>query len=197
GGGAVSRVTEPAYDEKKEVVDLGIVPVDGSAPARRLTATKTGESGAAWSAESRRIAFSAKRDDDEVSQIYVLDLAGGEAQRITSSPLAARGPRWSPDGRTIAYEAGSFAGADEAANRKAVAETKDARSKVRTFDRFPIRRWDRWLDETQPHLYVVPAEGGAARDLLLGTKLVSEAGFGGAGSEGSGESLEPAWSRDG
>jgi dipeptidyl aminopeptidase/acylaminoacyl peptidase len=197
GRWAVFPVTEPAYDEKKEVVDLWIVPVDGSAPARRLTATKTGESGAAWSPESRRIAFSAKRDDDEVSQIYVLDLAGGEAQRVTSSPLAARGPRWSPDGRTIAYEAASYPGADEAANRKTAAEKKDAKSKVRTFDRFPIRRWDRWLDETEPHLFVVPAEGGAARDLLAGTKLVSEAGFGGASGEGSGESLEPAWSRDG
>jgi dipeptidyl aminopeptidase/acylaminoacyl peptidase len=197
GRWAVFPVTDPAYDEKKEVVDLWIVPVDGSAPARRLTATKTGESGAAWSPESRRIAFSAKREDDEVSQIYVLDLAGGEAQRITSSPLAARGPRWSPDGRTIAYEAGSYPGADETANRRIVADRKDLKSKVRTFDRFPIRRWDRWLDDTQPRLFVVPAEGGGARDLLAGTKLVSEPGFGGAGSEGSGESLEPAWSRDG
>src|SRR5262249_40185776 len=137
GRWAVFPVTEPAYEEKKEVSDLWIVPVDGSAPARRLTSTKSGESGPAWSSDSRRIAFSAKRDDDEVSQIYVLDLAGGEAQRITSSPLAARGPSWSPDGRSIAYEAGSYRDADEAANRKIVAEKKDAKSKVRTFDRFP------------------------------------------------------------
>jgi dipeptidyl aminopeptidase/acylaminoacyl peptidase len=197
GRWTVFSVTEPAYDEKKEVVDLWIVPVDGSAPARRLTSSKSGESGPAWSPESRRIAFSAKRDDDEVSQIYVLDLAGGEAQRITSSPLAARGPSWSPDGQSIAYEAASYPGADEAANRKMVAEKKDAKSKVRTFDRFPIRRWDRWLDETQPHLFVVPAGGGGARDLLLGTKLVSEPGFGGAGGEGSTESLQPAWTPDG
>src|SRR5262245_13876270 len=189
GRWAVFSVTEPAYEEKKEVVDLWIVPVDGSAPARRLTSAKGSESGPAWSPESRRIAFSAKRDDDDVSQIYVLDLGGGESQRITSSPLAARGACWSPDGRSIAYEAGSYPGADEAANRKIVAEKKDAKSKVRTFDRFPIRRWDRWLDEVQTHLFVVPAEGGASRDLLAGTKLVSEAGFGGAGGEGSGESL--------
>jgi dipeptidyl aminopeptidase/acylaminoacyl peptidase len=197
GRWAVFSVTEPAYDEKKEVVDLWIVPADGSSPARRLTSAKGAESGPAWSPDSRRIAFSAKREDDDVGQIYVLDLAGGEGQRITSSPLAARGPAWSPDGRSIAYEAASYPGADDAANRKIVAEKKDAKSKVRTFDRFPIRRWDRWLDETQPHLFVVPAEGGAARDLLAATKLVSEPGFGGAGGEGAGETLEPAWSPDG
>jgi dipeptidyl aminopeptidase/acylaminoacyl peptidase len=197
GRWAVFPVTEPAYDEKKEVVDLWIVPVDGSAPPRRLTSAKGSEAGPAWSPESGRIAFSAKREDDDVSQIYVLDLAGGESQRVTSSPLAARAPAFSPDGRSIVFEAGSYPGADEAANRKIVAEKKDAKSRVRTYERFPIRRWDRWLDETRTHLFVVPVSGGSARDLLAGTKLVSEPGFGGAGGEGSGETLEPAWSPDG
>src|SRR4029079_8653109 len=86
----VVPVTEPAYDEKKEVSDLWIVPADGSAPPRRLTSTKAGESGALWSRDSRKIAFAAKREDDEVAQVYVIDLAGGgEARRVTSSPLAA------------------------------------------------------------------------------------------------------------
>ena len=46
-----------------------------------------------------RLAFAAKRDDDEVAQIYVLESAlGGEAQRITNAPTAASAPKWSPDG---------------------------------------------------------------------------------------------------
>ncbi|HVD78426.1 MAG TPA: S9 family peptidase, partial [Vicinamibacteria bacterium] len=57
--------------------------------------------------------------------------------------------------------------------------------------------WDRWLDDTQTHLFVVPAAGGAARDLLAGTRLVSLPGFAGATGEGSGDSLEPAWAPDG
>src|SRR6266568_7749335 len=36
-------VTEPAYDEKKEVADLWLVPVDGSARPRRLTSTRAAE----------------------------------------------------------------------------------------------------------------------------------------------------------
>src|SRR5947209_13283142 len=93
----VFAVTEPAYDEKKEVVDLWIVPADGSAKPRRLTSTKGSESGPAWSSDGRKLAFSARREDDEASQIYVMDVAGcGEARRRTSSLLAARSSLRSP-----------------------------------------------------------------------------------------------------
>ena len=38
-----------------------------------------------WSLDSKRIAFSAKREGDEANQIYVLDIVvGGEAQRVTT-----------------------------------------------------------------------------------------------------------------
>ena len=53
-------LVEPAYDEKDQVSDLWIVPSDGSAKPRRLTFSKGGESGVAWSADSRQIAFSAR-----------------------------------------------------------------------------------------------------------------------------------------
>jgi dipeptidyl aminopeptidase/acylaminoacyl peptidase len=199
GKWVVFPVTDPAYDEKKEVADLWIVPVDGSAKARRLTSTKAGENGPAWSPDSGKIAFSARREDDEVSQIYVIDVAGGgEARRVTSSPLAARAPVWSPDGQWLVYQGASYAGAADAeANKKIAAERKDAKSRVRTYDGFPIRRWDRWLDDTQTHLFAVPAAGGAARDLLAGSRLVTMPGFGGTGGEGSTDTLDPAWAPDG
>ena len=85
GKWVVFSLVEPAYDEKDQVSDLWIVPADGSAKPRRLTFSKGGESGVAWSPDSQRLAFSAKREGDDVSQIYVLDVAeGGEAVRVTS-----------------------------------------------------------------------------------------------------------------
>ncbi|MEO8435754.1 MAG: hypothetical protein ABI596_12720 [Pyrinomonadaceae bacterium] len=58
---------EPAYDEKDQVSDLWIVATEGSAKPRRLTFSKGGESGVSWSPDSRQIAFSAKREGDEVN----------------------------------------------------------------------------------------------------------------------------------
>ncbi len=199
GSMVVFSVTEPAYDEKDQVIDLWIAPVNGSAPARRLTSTKGGESDVAWSPDSRRIAFVAKREGDEVNQIYVLSLAGGDPIRITSVPMAARTPRFSPDGAMIAFQSAVYPGAtDVESNRKIVAERKEAKFKVRIYEGFPIRRWDRWLDDARTHLLVVsPNEAGASpRDLLAGTSL-SAPGFAAGPASGSSDSLNPAWAPDG
>ena len=108
---------------------------------------------------------------------------------------------WSPDGAWIAYQSAVYPGAaDLEANRKLVAERKDAKSKVRIYDTFPFRRWDRWLDDTRTHLFVVRADGesaASARDLLAGTALASEPGFGAATGEGSTDDLAPEFAPDG
>jgi dipeptidyl aminopeptidase/acylaminoacyl peptidase len=202
GKWVVFQLTEPAYDEKKEVSDLWIVPADGSAKPRRLTAAKGSESDVAWSNDSSRIAFSAKRGDDEVTQIYVLNVtSAGEAERITNLPLAARSPRWSPDGRSLLFLSSSYPNsADEEANRTAAKAKKDEKSNVRVFENFPIRRWDKWLDETQSHLFVVDVNEdhsvAKSRDLLAGSKLIAS-GFSGRSGEGSKDELDPLWSPDG
>ena len=207
GKWVVFTVTEPSYNPAKDVADLWIVPADGRAQPRRLTSNKAGESGPAWSADSARLAFAAKRDDDEVAQIYVLDVAlGGDAQRVTNAPTAASAPKWSPDGTRIVFQAAMWSGAtDEESNRKAAQEKRAAKSKVRVYDAFPIRNFDRWLDESKAHLWVVdvattsvrperapgsPAGDRKARSLLAGTKLAALEGFGG-------DALGAAWAPDG
>jgi dipeptidyl aminopeptidase/acylaminoacyl peptidase len=198
GRWVVFSVTEPSYEEDGEVTDLWLVPADGSAEPRRLTSGKAGESDPAWSADSQRLAFTAKRGDDEKKQVYVLDLAGGEAQRLTDAPLGVRGPRWSPDGKTILFQSSVRPGAtDEASNRELVKEWDERKSKVRRYDTFPIRRWDRWLDGSKTHLFTVAVDGdGVSQDLLAGTELAASKGFRGRGSR-SGDDLDAIWAPDG
>ena len=87
GQWAAFSVTEPAYDDK-QVSDVWLVRTDGTQPPRRLTNTRAGESGLNWSADSRRLAFSSKRDSDEAAQVYVLDLAqGGDAGNLAKGGL--------------------------------------------------------------------------------------------------------------
>jgi len=199
GRWVVFSLVEPAYEEGEQVSDLWIAPTDGSSKPRRLTATKGPESDPAWSPDSRRIAFSARREGDEASQIYVLDLAGGDAVRITNLVTGASAPRWSPDGKLLAFTSPVYPGAaDEESNRRIVAERKARKAKVRIYETFPVRHWDRWIEEARPHLFVVEAEPGARpRDLLAGTKLAAEKGFRGRREPEGGESLDVAWAPDG
>jgi len=68
---------------------------------------------------------------------------------------------------------------------------------VRAYDSFPIRHWDRWLDELRPSLMIQPLDGtSTARDLLAGSALRRERGFGGRlGNEG--ETIDAVWTPDG
>ncbi len=198
GKWVVFSVVEPAYDEKDQVSDLWIVPSDGSSKPRRLTGTKGAEAGATWSPDSRRVAFSARREGDEVNQIYVLDVAGGgEAWRSTSLTTGARGPLFSPDGKMILFSSGVYPGAmNEEENKRIANERKGRKFRARVYESFPIRNWDRWLEDLQSHLFVQTLEQGSkARDLLAGTKLVSEPGFAGVTTP-SGDDLQPVWATD-
>lgn len=199
GKWVVFSVIEPAYDEKDQFTDLWLVPSDGNAKPRRLTYTRGAESGAAWSPDGGRIAFSARREGDEVPQIYVLDIAaGGEAQRVTSLSTGATMPKWRPDGRALAFNSNVFPGAaGDEANRKMAAAQKARKYHARVYETFPIRYWDHWLADTKPHVFVQELEGGAApRDLLAGTKLASSPGFGGYFGPSS-EELHTEWAPDG
>lgn len=199
GRWVVFSVIEPAYDEREQVSDLWIVPADGSAKPRRLTFSKGAESGLAWSPDSRRLAFTTRREGDEANQIYLLDLAGGEAVRISSLSGGASSPRFSPDGRTLVFTSPLYPGAaDDESNRKIAAERKARQYKARFYESFPIRYWDRWLEDTRPHLLLQAAEPGARpRDLLAGTKLAAEPGFGGRRDALGAELLDAVWAPDG
>jgi dipeptidyl aminopeptidase/acylaminoacyl peptidase len=199
GRWVVFSVTEPSYTEADQVSDLWLVPTDGSAEPRRLTNSKGGEGGVDWSPDSRRIAFTARREGDDQTQVYVLDLAsGGEAQRITNLSTGASSPLWRPDGKAILFSGLVYPGATtDSANRAAAAERKARKYNARVFDASPIRLWDHWLDDRRPHLFLQSLEPGAqAKDLLAGSQLVQGGGFGGQLGT-SGEDLAAAWTPDG
>jgi dipeptidyl aminopeptidase/acylaminoacyl peptidase len=199
GKWAAVQVTEPAYDERDQTSDLWLVPTDGSGRPRRLTATRASESGAAWSADSRRLAFSTRRDGDEAPQIYVLDVVnGGEAQRVTNLSTGARAPLWRPDGGAVAVVSDVYPGArTDDDNRRIATERRNRRWNARVYDSFPIRDWDRWLDDRRPTLVVQSLEpGGQPKDILAGSRLVAGAGFGGQWGSGS-DTIASTWTPDG
>jgi dipeptidyl aminopeptidase/acylaminoacyl peptidase len=187
GKWVICSVTEPDYDAAKTVSDLWIVPVDGSAPARRLTASKGPESGVAWSPDSTRIVFTAKREGDDVAQLYLLPIQGGEAQRLTTMATAPVNAKWRPDGLGLLFES-TVKGSQK----------NPGKSTARVYDNMPVRYWNAWLDDSRPHLYVWEFGWNAPIDLLDKGKLVDSPGFSGIPSPlGSGTNLQSEWTPDG
>src|SRR5687767_13916158 len=74
---------------------------------------------------------------------------------------------------------------------------KERKYNARVYEGFPIKYWDRWLDEKKAHLFVQDAMSGAkARDLFAGTRFAAQPGFAGRETD-SGEDMPAAWSPDG
>ncbi len=180
GKWVVFSVLDPAYDEKDQNTDLWITATDGSSKPRKLTGTKTGESNYTWSPDSKQIAFTAKREADEVAQLYIINVAdGGEAQRITNLSTAVASSKWNNDGTMLLFTSKVYHGAfADSTNKKIAEEKKKIKYKAREYEHFPIRDWDQWIDEKETHLFVIKAETGATvKDLFATTDILNSNGF--------------------
>jgi dipeptidyl aminopeptidase/acylaminoacyl peptidase len=199
GKWVVFSVIEPSYDKDQEVSDLWLTRADGSDSPRRITHTKEAEKWVSWSPDSQALAFSTKREGDEVEQIYVLEIAaGGEARRVTNLSTGAINPQWRPDGKAILFESQVWPNAlDDDANKKIAAERKARKYNVRSYEHFPVRFWNQWLDERQPTILVQTLnEGSSPHDILAASVLARTSGFAGMESD-TAVSLAPVWSPDG
>ena len=190
--------TQPAYDPAQQSADLWLLPTDGKGAPRQLTFSKAAEAGPVFSPDGSQLAFTVQREGDAAPQVYVLDLRqGGEPRRVTSISTGARTPQFSPDGAKLLFVSTVFPGTmNDADNVRIAAERKARKDNVRVYTGFPIRNWDRWLDDRQQRLFVVPVAGGEAKDMLATSALVKEPGFGGRFTE-TGEEIDATWTPDG
>ncbi|MBK8699507.1 MAG: S9 family peptidase [Saprospiraceae bacterium] len=196
----VFSVGEVTYNDKENVNDIWIAATDKSTPPRRLTANKAGESAYAWSPDGKHLAFVAKRDGEEESQIYLLNVKeGGEAHKFTSVLSGASGPKWSPDGKTILFSSTVYPGCYvDSLQKKAVESKKNLKYKARVYESFPIRNWDKWLDEKQVHPFVQHIDSTQANNLFAVSKISDTPGFKFAGADwaGNGDIVLTATSDD-
>ncbi len=191
GKHAVFSVTEPSYDSAQTVSDLWIVPTDGSSPARKLTNTKGVESGATFSPDGKTLAFTARRDGDEADQIYLLPLEGGEARRLTNVSTGVSGPHFRRDGKAILFQTTFNAGASSLEEQKKLADEQKARKDTaRTYDSFPVRYWNAWLEKKEPVIGWQETSGTTPT-------MISVAPLRGSFPGSATEDLSPAWTPDG
>lgn len=180
GKWVVFSLQDPSYNEKEVRNDLWIVAADGSSKARRLTFSKASEQGYKWSPDSKMIAFSTKREEDEVPQLYIMNIKeGGEAQRFTNISTGAAAPQWSPDGKMLLFTNKVFPGAfTDSSNKKIAGERKNTKYNARVYTSFPIRNWDQWNNDMQTHVFIQSlTPGSVAKDIFSSVSDVVKEGF--------------------
>ncbi|NBR09028.1 MAG: S9 family peptidase [Opitutaceae bacterium] len=101
----IVRSIEPLPESKDDGAyrtQLWLAAVDGTSQPRPLTFGSATHAQLTWSPQGNQLAF-VRSVEKEKPQIYLLSLAGGEAQPLTKIPTGAGNPQWSPDGTRILF----------------------------------------------------------------------------------------------
>ncbi|MFN7958843.1 MAG: S9 family peptidase [Holophagaceae bacterium] len=107
------------WKDAKQLSHLFVVPSDGSAAPRDLTAGFTTDvpnyagvsagDGYAWAPDSKALAFESAPEQARATttngEIYEVALSGGPAKKLTDNPAMDNSPRYSPDGKSLAWRA--------------------------------------------------------------------------------------------
>ncbi len=145
---------------------LWLINTDGSGH-QKLTSNDANESNATWSPDGQRIAFTSS--SEQGSEIYIYWLNTGKIARISQLAAAPRGLSWSPNGQWLAFS--MFVKGKELALVKPPKKPKGAKWAE------PPRVTTRLKHEADgsgymrpgfAHLFVIPAEGGTARQITTG-----------------------------
>ena len=157
-------------DQKKNRRDSAIwlLPVNGSAVPRRLSAEGFSSNAPRWSPDGKTLAFLSTRSSDAAggdaakAQIYLLPMAaGGEALPLTKLKNGVQSFQWSPDSTHLVCVALSGPG-------DAVAPA-DRKSDVRHYTHIRYKFNDTgWFDDKRRHLWVVAVAGGEAKQITDG-----------------------------
>lgn len=159
-------VSTPDREANRNVSNVWIISTAVGEPTQ---VTQGGQdNSSAWSPDGKTLAFLSARDGN--SQVYLLSLAGGEAQKLTKLSTGADLFHWSPDGKTIAFTSSVYPDCnDDACNAKRDEEKEKSKVKARLYNHLLYRHWDHWSEGKRSHLFVMAADGSApARDLTPG-----------------------------
>ena len=107
-GGRIAFVhTTFDYEKDEYVNDIWMADAKTGVTAQ-FTTSRGKDKGPRWSPDGKRLLFTStppakEGEEKKKPQLYVIEVAGGEARKLTDLKLGVEAPRWSPDGKQILF----------------------------------------------------------------------------------------------
>ncbi|TDC56601.1 S9 family peptidase [Jiangella ureilytica] len=157
----VTAVSTLNPDSTKYVTALWDVDPAGERPARRLTRSAKGESGAAFLPDGSLLFGSARPDpagsedaDDSVPLLWLLPAGGGEARVVAKRPGGVGGVVVARESGTVVVASSTFpSSTDLESEEKRRKERKEKKVNAILHERYPVRYWDHDLGPDAPRLF--------------------------------------------
>jgi dipeptidyl aminopeptidase/acylaminoacyl peptidase len=155
--------------------NLWIVNADG-AGHRALTTGNSSDSSPRWSPDGTRIAFLSARDG--TPQIFVRWMDTGETMQVSRLTEAPAGLEWSPDGKWLSFAMLVPEAGPRLIQMPRAPEGAKWAEPAMVVDRLVYRfNGPGYLKHGYWHLHVIPADGGAARQITSGPYHHGGVGF--------------------
>ncbi|MCA1613282.1 MAG: S9 family peptidase [Acidobacteria bacterium] len=156
------QISLPDVPANRSRTQLYLVAATGGEP-KQLTTGASSATSPRWSPDGRRLAYTMG------GQIHAFDASNWQSKQVTTISTGAADPVWSPDGSLIAFASDIYHDcADDECNKRRDAGAGESKVKAKVIEGLLYRHWTAWKDGKRTHVFVVPAAGGAARDLTPG-----------------------------
>ncbi len=153
----------------------------GGTDHRPLTTGNGNDSSPRWSPDGKRLLYTSRADGS--SQLYVRWMDSGQTAKITNLTSSPGNAVWSPDGRWVAFTMFVESSSEPLATMPAPPEGASWAPSPKVITSLQYRAdGGGYLTEGHTQLFVVPSEGGSARQITSGAFNVDGA---------------PSWAHDG
>ena len=148
GANVAYQLRQTDFAANKGVTSIWLT---GPAGARLLSGP--GSNSPRWRGDGRTLYFLSNRSGN--SQVWRLDMSGGDAQQVTHAPLEVGSFLLSPDSKHLIVSMAMFLDCDSVeCTRQRIDERGSGKASGQQFDELFVRHWDTWSDGTRSQLFV-------------------------------------------